>query len=65
MVDLKTKKIFLKKSPCPDYVSKEDFVIGGKVFSNMVWSFFVGRLITIYYRYFCTPESLTSLILVI
>eukprot|EP01035_Chromulina_nebulosa_P026642 gene26642-34903_t len=31
MVDLKTKKIFLKKSPCPDYVSKEDFVIGGKV----------------------------------
>lgn len=48
MVDLKTKKIFLKKSPCPDYVSKEDFVIGGKVFSNMVWSFFVGHLITIY-----------------
>lgn len=31
MVDLKTKKIFLKKSPCPDHVSKEDFVIGGKV----------------------------------
>jgi hypothetical protein len=31
MVDLKTKKIFLKKSPCPDYVTKEDLVLGGKV----------------------------------
>jgi len=31
MVDLKSKKIFLKKSPCPDYISKEDFIIGGKV----------------------------------
>jgi hypothetical protein len=31
MVDLKSKKIFLKKSPCPEYISKDDFIIGGKV----------------------------------
>ena len=31
MVDLKSKKMFLKKSPCPPHVTKEDFFIGGKV----------------------------------
>jgi nucleoside-diphosphate kinase len=31
MIDVKTKKIFLKKSPCPSDISKEDFYIGGKV----------------------------------
>jgi nucleoside-diphosphate kinase len=31
MVDLKTKKMFLKKSPCPAHISKDDFYVGGKV----------------------------------
>lgn len=31
MVDLKSKKTFLKKSPCPDHISERDFVLGGKV----------------------------------
>lgn len=31
MVDLKSKKMFLKKSPCPAHITKEDFFIGGKV----------------------------------
>lgn len=31
MVDLKSKKLFLKKSPCPPEVSPDDFFIGGKV----------------------------------
>lgn len=31
MVDLKSKKMFLKKSPCPPHITKEDFFIGGKV----------------------------------
>ena len=31
LVDLKSKKMFLKKSPCPPHVTKEDFFIGGKV----------------------------------
>ena len=28
--DLKSKKMFLKKSPCPPEVSGTDFVVGGK-----------------------------------
>lgn len=31
MVDLKSKKMFLKKSPCPPELSAEDFFIGAKV----------------------------------
>jgi nucleoside-diphosphate kinase len=31
MIDIKTKKIFLKKSPCPSDISRDDFYIGGKV----------------------------------
>lgn len=31
MVDLKTKKMFLKKSPCPSHISKDDFYVGGKI----------------------------------
>jgi nucleoside-diphosphate kinase len=31
MIDLKTKKMFLKKSPCPPHISKDDFYVGGKV----------------------------------
>lgn len=31
MVDLKSKKMFLKKSPCPSHISREDFYVGGKV----------------------------------
>lgn len=31
LVDLKSKKMFLKKSPCPAHITKEDFFIGGKV----------------------------------
>lgn len=32
MVDVKTKKMFLKKSPCPQEVTLADFVLGAKVF---------------------------------
>lgn len=31
MIDVKSKKIFLKKSPCPAEITKDDFFIGGKV----------------------------------
>lgn len=31
MIDVKSKKIFLKKSPCPPEIVKDDFFIGGKV----------------------------------
>jgi nucleoside-diphosphate kinase len=31
MVDLRSKKMFLKRSPCPPHLKKEDFFIGGKV----------------------------------
>lgn len=31
MVDLKSKKMFLKKSSCPPHISKDDFYIGGKI----------------------------------
>lgn len=31
MVDIKSKKMFLKKSSCPETVSKEDFYIGSKI----------------------------------
>jgi nucleoside-diphosphate kinase len=31
MVDLKNKKMFLKKSPCPSHMTPQDFFIGGKV----------------------------------
>jgi nucleoside-diphosphate kinase len=31
MVDLKSKKMFLKKSPCPKEMLKEEFVIGGRI----------------------------------
>eukprot|EP01031_Cornospumella_fuschlensis_P040496 gene40496-49360_t len=31
MVDVKYKKIFLKKSPCPPHMTKEDFYVGGKI----------------------------------
>ena len=31
MVDLKSRKMFLKKSSCPDTFSKEDFYIGSKI----------------------------------
>jgi len=31
MVDLKSKKLFLKRSPAPEYVKKTDFFIGGRV----------------------------------
>ncbi len=31
MVDVKTKKLFLKKSLCPAHITKDDFYIGGKV----------------------------------
>lgn len=31
MIDLKSKKLFLKKSVCPPEVTKEEFVVGGKV----------------------------------
>ena len=31
LVDLKSKKMFLKKSPCPPHITKEEFFIGGKV----------------------------------
>jgi nucleoside-diphosphate kinase len=31
MVDIKSKKMFLRKSACPDTVSKEDFYIGSKI----------------------------------
>lgn len=31
MVDLKTKKMFLKKSPCPAHITKDDFYVGGKI----------------------------------
>lgn len=31
MIDFKSKKVFLKKSPCPPQVSKEDFYVGGKI----------------------------------
>lgn len=32
MVDLKSKKMFLKKSPCTEEITIEDFAIGKKVF---------------------------------
>ena len=32
MVDLKSKKMFLKKSPCTEETTIEDFAIGKKVF---------------------------------
>eukprot|EP01039_Chlorochromonas_danica_P008933 gene8933-9856_t len=31
MIDFKSKKIFLKKSPCPPHLTREDFFVGGKV----------------------------------
>lgn len=31
MVDLKNKKIFLKKSPCPAHSTRDDFYVGGKI----------------------------------
>lgn len=31
MVDVKSKKLFLKKSPCPPEMLKEELVIGGKI----------------------------------
>lgn len=31
MVDLKSKKMFLKKSPCPAHITRDDFYVGGKV----------------------------------
>lgn len=31
MIDLKSKKMFLKKSPCPPHISKDDFYVGCKV----------------------------------
>lgn len=31
MVDIKSKKMFLKKSPCPDTITPEDFYIGSKI----------------------------------
>lgn len=31
MVDLKFRKIFLRKSPCPNELSKDDFFVGGKI----------------------------------
>eukprot|EP01032_Pedospumella_encystans_P024899 gene24899-28145_t len=31
MVDLKFRKIFLRKSPCPNELTKEDFFVGGKI----------------------------------
>ncbi len=31
MVDLKFRKIFLRKSPCPNDLTKEDFFVGGKI----------------------------------
>lgn len=31
MVDIKSKKLFLKKSPCPPELTPEEFFIGGKV----------------------------------
>lgn len=32
MVDVKSKKMFLKKSPCPQEIAASDFVLGAKVF---------------------------------
>lgn len=31
MVDLKSRKMFLRKSPCPNELSKDDFFVGGKI----------------------------------
>lgn len=31
MVDVKSKKMFLKKSPCPSTLNKEDFYVGSKI----------------------------------
>jgi nucleoside-diphosphate kinase len=31
MVDVKTKRLFLKRSPCPAHMSLKDFYIGAKV----------------------------------
>lgn len=31
MVDFKSKKVFLKKSPCPPHVTRDEFYVGGKV----------------------------------
>jgi nucleoside-diphosphate kinase len=31
MVDVKSKKMFLKKSPCPEIVTREDFYVGSKI----------------------------------
>lgn len=32
MVDIKSKKMFLKKSPCPQQLTKDDFYVGNKIF---------------------------------
>ena len=31
MVDLKSKKLFLKRSPAPEHVKTSDFFVGGRV----------------------------------
>ena len=31
MIDLKSRKVFLKKSPCPDTMTKDDFYVGSKI----------------------------------
>lgn len=31
MVDLKSRKMFLRKSPCPNELSKDDFFVGSKI----------------------------------
>jgi nucleoside-diphosphate kinase len=31
MVDVKSKKVFLKKSPCPESLTKEEFYVGGRI----------------------------------
>jgi nucleoside-diphosphate kinase len=40
MIEMKTKKMFLKKTPCPKDVAREDFYEGAKVKIH-------GRLLTI------------------
>ncbi|CAM9272871.1 unnamed protein product, partial [Hapterophycus canaliculatus] len=31
MVELKTKRLFLKRSPCPSHFTTKDFALGSKV----------------------------------
>jgi nucleoside-diphosphate kinase len=31
MVDLKSRKMFLRKSPCPNEITKQDFYVGAKI----------------------------------